>query len=513
MADGQPFKGAYVSVFSSAPPSDDSATALTGDDGLAVVAGLHGGDYLVTCEQSGFQRVEPRNVKVPPMGKAELTIALERGVEIKGRVIDEQGRPVVSADVRTLPEDPKTSDGREIVSTFTDDSGEFALEGLKPGHLYGLSASSEDRALKAPVKVKAPQTGLTLKVEMLPGVRGRVLDETGQPLKAFRVDGRELESPDGRFVVGREKDEEGKLYLTIDADGYDATTIDREYTNDVGDVKLSESPLVVGTVVDPSGQPVSGADVTCDQCIDSVVSGADGRFSLVSSGGEGDPNVIASKLNQRGQKLAPRGRPVTVLLQPPVRVEGVVKDPGGRPLQARIVVREINGGDEERVDSGPDGRFTLDLPEGLWMFITRLSSTGQTVRVTPPRTFVTLGAPPGTCAVTITVAEAVGDAWLVPGEPDRVPLQSLDDDALYAGAVALDLPLPNRPTRSAGLNCGVYTLVTTDSSGVRRERVDVRAQESIFALGPAPPAPPPSATDNDSDDTAHAQAPSVPGQP
>ena len=32
----------------------------------------------------------------------------------------------------------------------------------------------------------------------------------------------------------------------------------------------------------------------------------------------------------------------------------------------------------------------------------------------------------------------------------------------------------------------MYTLVTTDSSGVRRERVDVRATESAFALGPAP---------------------------
>jgi hypothetical protein len=35
----------------------------------------------------------------------------------------------------------------------------------------------------------------------------------------------------------------------------------------------------------------------------------------------------------------------------------------------------------------------------------------------------------------------------------------------------------------------VYTLVTTDASGVRRERVDVRASESAFALGPAPAAP------------------------
>jgi protocatechuate 3,4-dioxygenase beta subunit len=415
-------------------------------------------------------------------------------VEITGMVVDESGKPVPNADVHTAAP-PPPADGKEAeaaidgASAFTDENGEFRMEGLKPGHTYTLAATTDERSSKSAVKVKAPASGVTLTVHPLPGVKGRVLDEAGSPVTSFRIDGRELEAADGRFTVGREPDATGKLYLNVDADGFETLSIDREYTTDLGDLKLKKAPLVRGVVVDASGQPVSGAEVTCDQCIDSTTSGSDGSFTLAVSEGSPEPTVSASRLSFRGRTRLSGlgGAPIVVKLEPPVRVEGIVKDPSGRAIQARITVREINGAEEERLDSGPDGRFELDLPEGLWMFITRMSATGQTVKVVPPKVFVTLGAPPGTCAVTITVSEPVGDAWLVPGEPERVPLEQLDDDALYVGAVALDLPLPNRPTRSAGLQCGVYTLITTDSSGVRRERVDVRASEASYLLPPPPP--------------------------
>ncbi|MBL8953523.1 MAG: carboxypeptidase regulatory-like domain-containing protein, partial [Myxococcaceae bacterium] len=494
-ADKNPVRGAYVSVYGTGPSSDDSGSASTDDRGVARLAGLLGGSYMVNVEQSGYQRVTPQMVKLAPGGKAEVTIALDRGVEIVGRVVDETGKPVPNTDVHTVAGDVKVGDeaAAEVeaaASTYSDENGEFRLEGLKPGHTYTIAATADDRATKAPVKVKAPASGVTVKVEPLPGVKGRVIDETGSPVLAFRVDGREFDTRDGRFTIGREADSEGKIYLSVDAEGFEALTVEQPFTDDLGNLTLKKAPLLRGVVVDANGQPVSGADVTCDQCIDSTISAADGTFTLPVSQDSPEPTITASRLNHRGKtKVTGTAGAVTVKLEGPVRVEGIVKDPAGRPISARITVREINGAAEERLDSGPDGKFELDVPEGLWMFITRMSSNGQTVKVVPPKTFVTLGAPPGTCAITITVAEPVGDAWLVPGEPERVPLEQLDDDALYAGAVALDLPLPNRPTRSAGLTCGVYTLITTDSSGVRRERVDVRAPESSYFMPPGPPEP------------------------
>jgi len=491
-ADKNPVKGAYVSVYGTGPSADDSGSAVSDERGLARLAGLQGGSYMVNVEQAGFQRVTPQMVKLQAGGKAEVTIALERGVDISGRVVDESGRPVANADVHTVGGEVKAPEGQgdlEVAANaFSDENGDFKLEGLKPGQTYSIAATAEDRATKAAVKVKAPGSGVTLKVEPLPGVKGRVIDEAGSPVAAFRIDGREFDTTDGRFTIGREADPEGKIYLNVDAEGFETLTVDKPFAEDLGDLRLKKAPLLRGLVVDASGQPVSGAEVTCDQCIDTTTSGSDGAFTLSVSQDSPEPTITASRLNHRGKtKLTGKAASVTVKLEPPVRVEGIVKDPSGRPVQARITVREINGAAEERLDSGPDGKFELDVPEGLWMFITRMSSTGQTVKVTPPKTFVTLGAPPGTCAVTITVSEPVGDAWLVPGEPERVPLEQLDDDALYVGAVALDLPIPNRPTRSAGLQCGVYTLITTDSSGVRRERVDVRASESTYALPPGPP--------------------------
>jgi protocatechuate 3,4-dioxygenase beta subunit len=492
-ADRVPLRGAYVSVLGVARVADDSATAVTDEKGVAHLAGLHGGEYTVNVEQQGYQRLEPKPVKLAVTGRLEVTIALEKGVEISGTVIDENSRPVANVGVRTM--DDEAADAGTFLggdTAFSDDEGHFTLDGLKPGRGYQLTAVSDDRTLPAPVRVKAPQTGVTLRLQPMPSISGRVVDEAGQALTKFRVDGREIEAADGRFSVPREKESDGKLVMSVEADGYQLQTIERDYTTDVGDVALKKAPMVNGVVVDSTGQPVSGVDVNCDQCVDAAVTGADGRFSLAVSAEPPEATITASKLNLRGHAKGTAGQPITVTLQEPVRVDGIVKDPQGRALQARVVIREVNGGDEQRVDSGPDGKFAIDLPEGLWMFITRASASGQTVKVVAPRMFVTLGAPPGTCAVTITVAESVGDAWLVPGEPTGIPLDNLDDDTLYAGAVALDLPLPNKPTRSAGLQCGVYTLVTTDSSGVRRERVDVRASEATFALGPAPaPTPAP----------------------
>mgnify|MGYP001359264062 CR=1 FL=1 len=507
LADKNPLKGAYVTVFGIGASADDSGTAVTDERGVARVAGLHGGEYMINIEQAGFQRPDQQPVKVAANARTEVTLSLERGVEIKGRVVDESGKPVPNADVHTVLDETERKDVASIdaPSAYTDENGEFFMEGLTPGRSYALAASADDRATKGPTKVKAPATGVTLKLQPLPSVKGRVLDETGKPMAVFTVDGKEFHSPDGRFTIGREPDPEGKLYLNVDADGYETLVVDTKYAADLGDLQLKKAPVVRGVVLDATGQPVSGADVTCDQCIDAAVSGSDGSFSLAVSSDSPEPTVSAAKLNHRGSAKVTGAAPVVVKLQPPVRVEGIVKDPTGRPIQARITVREINGAEEERLDSGPDGRFELDLPEGLWMFITRMSSTGQTVRVTAPKVFVTLGAPPGTCAVTITVSEPVGDAWLVPGEPERVPLEQLDDDALYAGAVALDLPLPNRPTRSAGLQCGVYTLITTDSSGVRRERVDVRASEAMYLMPPGVPQAPPQ--------TAEVAGPTQPGQP
>ena len=63
-AERNPVKGAYVSVFGTGAASDDSGTATTDERGLARLAGLHGGDYMINVEQSGFQRTQQVPVKV-----------------------------------------------------------------------------------------------------------------------------------------------------------------------------------------------------------------------------------------------------------------------------------------------------------------------------------------------------------------------------------------------------------------------------------------------------------------
>src|SRR5262249_13807818 len=149
--------------------------------------------------------------------------------------------------------------------------------------------------------------------------------EAGRPLATFRVDGRAIEAADGRFSVRHQREDGRKLSLGIEADGYQPLTVERDDGDDLGDLVMKEAQRVTGTVVDPAGQPVFGAEVTCDQCTDSTTSAYDGTFSLTAGADASEPTVAASKLNQRGRQKGVLGQSLTVTLDAPVRVEGVVK--------------------------------------------------------------------------------------------------------------------------------------------------------------------------------------------
>ena len=106
------------------------------------------------AEQYAEGRVE---VSVGPAGISDLRIALEKGLEIAGRVVDTAGRGL--GDLIVLA----TSTER-FASTKSLADGTFRLGGLKDGTLNLATGSAEaGYAVKAAVKVGARDVKLTLR--------------------------------------------------------------------------------------------------------------------------------------------------------------------------------------------------------------------------------------------------------------------------------------------------------------------------------------------------------------
>jgi protocatechuate 3,4-dioxygenase beta subunit len=83
-------------------------------------------DATVVVAKAGFVRIE---VPVASLG-GQSEIRLTRAAAISGRVVDENGEPIVDAGVTASASGPR---GSPRVITRTDDRGEFRIGGLAPG--------------------------------------------------------------------------------------------------------------------------------------------------------------------------------------------------------------------------------------------------------------------------------------------------------------------------------------------------------------------------------------------
>jgi protocatechuate 3,4-dioxygenase beta subunit len=111
-----------------------------------------------------------------------LTLALERGLTVEGRIVDPQGKPVPGASV-----------GRQIswsvlsLETFTDAAGRFTLTGLDPGKPHDLEIVDRPHKLAAKSTLAVrPDRKKTVSVDIqlqpAASVVGRVVDEEKKPI-------------------------------------------------------------------------------------------------------------------------------------------------------------------------------------------------------------------------------------------------------------------------------------------------------------------------------------------
>ncbi len=227
---GAPAANALVMVTEVDPPSGGAPSGgesrqrafvkvRTDGDGRYRVGGLAEGDYMINALSKAY--VSSRK---SPMSEAfrsvtldegeslgDVDIALVRGGVITGRVVDDEGRPLIATYLRLLPVDENGKpnerfDYNDDTMMRTDDRGVYRIYGLAAGR-YIISAGGEwsyshskrkysetfhpdatDRNQAKIIEVKEGAEVVDVNIRLGAGkntyeITGRVVDaETGQPL-------------------------------------------------------------------------------------------------------------------------------------------------------------------------------------------------------------------------------------------------------------------------------------------------------------------------------------------
>lgn len=287
---GHPIAGAVLHNPSNS--SSEFREAKTGPDGRFRLDDLYdsvrGKEVIVQAK--GFT---PQRFKAEP-GSADrpvrVSIAMEPGHQLKGRVVDDRERPLEGVRVYFAGANHAQEGGGQ---TTTDVQGRFAFDSLPPDCPFAFykDGFSEIDNRRLPL-----DTGEEVTVSMLPAgvIRGRVVDgKTGRPIRRFNVQvthsprrrpedpsaglrldlstpGQVFQSDEGRFQVG-DLVMGMPLQAMVSADGYERGVVERIEVARPDEAKAEEfrlDPLDAanlrtyrGRLRDAAGKPVVGVQV------------------------------------------------------------------------------------------------------------------------------------------------------------------------------------------------------------------------------------------------------------
>jgi protocatechuate 3,4-dioxygenase beta subunit len=321
VVDGKdrPIAGAKVAAVPGRMPRmlsrpEDRMEAVTGADGRFALADLSAGQSLqVQVSAEGYA---PRSLSAVDVPSEPLRVVLAPGSRLAGRVVDEQGKAVAEAAVRTGKSGASMMfGGRSMLMgefAFTDESGEFDFRNLEAGTLtVGAEAQGYLQAERSGIELAAGSevTGIELVLRKGAVVTGQVLGADGRPAAGAAVQLAEGDGPslsmtqataDGDGQYRLEGVEPGQRAFAAEHKDFQRSVRDLEVRSGENrlDFRLGGGHPVAGRVVDTAGQPIAGADVTLAQADFSsppqqARSGADGAFRL-DNVGEGDYSLQAS---------------------------------------------------------------------------------------------------------------------------------------------------------------------------------------------------------------------------
>lgn len=187
-ASGAPVGGASLTGFQMPAPGPVGMQieALSEADGSFSFGGLEPGSYRLLVSASGYGRTEVPRVEA---GTARLAITLKPGGSVRGRVVDDSGKPVPSFRASLRPEERRGMSGSAFESVVSAD-GSFTLEDLAEGtYVLQIQAPDKVAAVISDVRVSAGAVNDVGRVTVKSGglVRGFVVDPTGAPVSGAAI--------------------------------------------------------------------------------------------------------------------------------------------------------------------------------------------------------------------------------------------------------------------------------------------------------------------------------------
>ncbi len=378
-------------VFRFGPDDDEEPVARGSSDqeGRLVLAGVPPRRLTLRLERSSFVD-RTIDADVPAEGTDLGEVLMEPGVAVHGHVVDGQGNGVAGALVSVGSEGVLFG----LPEARADAQGYFALEDRpRTGELV-LEARAEGYVPAGPAKVAMPPEGIVdVRVRPALDLEGRVADrDSGDPVAGARLTllqevertgpGGAVMMRMGRQVGAAESADDGTFVLTglapgeytlaAAADSYRSrslpVTLAAEERPRPLAVLLDTGLVIAGEVVDRSGAPVAGADVTVSAAESSTGMGrqggararsddmgafraeglAPGRYQVTAraDGGRTARDVVEAGAGHVRLELAQTGA-----------VEGRVLDADGAPVAAA-----------ELFAWGPDGRSATASADGSFRF-------------------------------------------------------------------------------------------------------------------------------------------------
>ncbi|MBK9385809.1 MAG: carboxypeptidase regulatory-like domain-containing protein [Planctomycetes bacterium] len=394
----------------------------------------------------------------------------------RGRAQSADGRALEGAlvELSLHAGDPERSAALERLELASDAEGAFAweLEALPRGATTLRFHARKDGwfAYVGEREVSASESLAPLVVKLYPLdviVRGVVRSESGEPLAGaeLRAQGDRVEANrDGRYEL-RTSSALRELWIDASAPRHaSAREIVKPSSPGASielDFTLATAFQIRGRVRDEAGQPVAGARVTTFFTMSHAVeSDAEGGFELDRLDPKRESHALFARKDgyvEGRAEVKPRGTAVVaqdLVLKRGTRVEGVVVDEQGRPVEGAALYIGFSPSAYNRLDARSDGHGNFLFPA---VDVGSQTIVAQHARFAPLRQVFELGAGPAI-------------------HPLKLVLQR----AHFAGGVVRDeAGQPVAELRVAGQVAGEYIEARTSTDAAGRFRIEGLPTEGL----------------------------------